>query len=205
MKTPYIILLIISVITACKEEKKTQTIDDKSIVIDTIISPKSIEKTNDPTKFEEEYIEDEYIEDEEFMPPIENDSYFGIVIGKQISDNKNVLKPGELKTGEGVFDVHYIMYKADTLGYVFGSNIIESIHISDTRGATNNGIRVGTTFDYLKKILKKPEVHGSEIESRVHVFNQNHMYRLDYYSMEYNLDYLEIPDTVVVKEIIITK
>ena len=201
MKTPYIILLIISLITACKTEKKSQPIDEKSIVIDTITPPKSIEKTHDSTKLEEEYMEDEM----KFMPPIENDSYFGIVIGNRINDYRNVLKPGELATGEGVFDVHYIVHKVDTLGYAFGNDSIESIHIWDSRGSTNNGIRGGTTFGELKDILKEPKVHGSEIEARVHVYNENHMYRLDYYSMEYNLDYSEIPDTVVVKEIIIIK
>jgi len=202
MKTQYIILLITSLIIACKTEKKSQPTDDKSIAMDTIIPSKSIEKTNDSIKFEEE----EYIEDEiKFMPPIENDSYFGVVIGNQINDHQNVLKPGELETGEGVFEVHYIINKVDTLGYAFGNDLIESIHIWDLRSSTNNGIRIGTTFGELKDILKEPKVHGSEIEARVHVFNENHMYRLDYYSMEYNLDYSEIPDTVVVKEIIIIK
>ncbi len=203
MKTPYLILLIISLIMACKTEKKQPT-DNKSSVIDTIISAKSVEKTNDSTKFEEEYIEDEY-DEMKFMPPIENDSYLGVVIGTSINDYQNILKPGELESGEGVFDVHYIIYKVDTLGYAFGNDIIESIHVWDSRGSTNKGIRVGTTFGELKDILKKPKVHGSEIEARVHVFSENHMYRLDYHSIEYNLDYSEIPDTVIVKEIIIQK
>ena len=203
MKTPYIIVLIISLITACKTEKKQST-EDKSIVIDTIVSSKSIEKTNDSTKFEEENIEDEY-DEMKFMPPIENDSYLGVVIGTSVKDYQNILKPGEVETGEGVFDVHYIIYKADTLGYAFGNDNIESIHIWDPRGATNQGIRIGTTFGELKDILKTPKVHGSEIEARVHVFNENHRYQLDYHNMEYNLDYLQIPDSVRVKEIIITK
>ena len=194
---------MISLITACKTEKKQST-EDKSIVIDTIISSKSIEKTNDSTKFEEENIEDEY-DEMKFMPPIENDSYLGVVIGTSVKDYQNILKPGEVETGEGVFDVHYIIYKTDTLGYAFGNDNIESIHIWDPRGATNQGIRIGTTFGELKAILKTPKVHGSEIEARVHVFNENHRYRLDYHNMEYNLDYLQIPDSVRVKEIIITK
>lgn len=193
--------MISAIITACKTEKKAQPIDDKSIVIDTIVPSKSVEKTNDSIELEEEYIEDEM----EFMPPIENDSYFGVMIGNRINEYQNVLKPGELETGDGVFDVHYIIHKVDTLGYALGNDIIESIHIWDSRGSTNDGVRIGTTFGELKDILKEPKVHGSEIEARVHVFNENHMYRLDYYSMEYNLDYSEIPNTAVVKEIIIIK
>ncbi len=202
MKIPFIILLTISLITACKTEKKSQPINDKSIAIDTIIPPKSIEKTYNSTKFEEE---EEIMDEMEFMPPIENNSYFGVVVGNQIKDYQNVLQPGELETGEGVFDVHYIIRNVDTLGYAFGKDSIESIHVWDSRGSTNKGVRIGTTFGELKDILKEPKVHGSEIEARVHVFNENHMYRLDYYSMEYNLDYSVIPDTVVVKEIIIMK
>ncbi|MAQ75453.1 MAG: hypothetical protein CL613_03870 [Aquimarina sp.] len=64
---------------------------------------------------------------------------------------------------------------------------------------------MGTTFGELKEILKTPEVHGSEMESRVHVFNKKHMYRLEYYDIEYDIDATKIPDTAVVKEIIITK
>ncbi len=204
MKKPYILLITLCLIISCKTEKKSQQFEDKSIGIDTVSTPSSIEKNSDLTEIEED--EEEDIEDDmKFMPPIENDSYLGVVVGNNMNDHQNILKPGTLQTGEGVFDVHYIIYKADTLGYAYGNDIIESLHIWDPRGATNNGIRVGTTFGELKDILKEPKVHGSEIEARVHVFNEKHMYRLNYNSMEYNLDYLKIPDTVMVQEIIITK
>ncbi len=206
MKTHIILLLIICAIAGCKTEKKPQPIDKDTVADDTIVTPKSVENTNDLTKTEEEEEEEEYFEDEmKFMPPIENDSYFGVAVGSKISDNPNTLRPGELRTGEGAFNVHYMIHKVDTLGYVYGDDIIESIHIWDSRGSTNNGIRVGTTFAELKNILQEPKVHGSEMEARVHVFNENHMYRLNYHSMEYNLDFSEIPDSVVVKEIIIVK
>ncbi|MEL6918565.1 MAG: hypothetical protein AAFO99_12635 [Bacteroidota bacterium] len=201
MKKLFIPCLILSLSTACKTEKKSNPIHGKHRVLDTILAPEPAEKITDSTNFEEEYVEDEM----KFMPPVENNSYFGIPVGALINDHQDVLKSGELKTGEGVFDVHYIIHKVDTLGYVFGNDIVESICIWDSRSSTNNGIGIGTTFAELKDILKQPNVHGSEVESRVYVFNENHRYRLNYYSMEYNLDYTKIPDTVVVEEIIIIK
>lgn len=156
--------------------------------------------------YESANIEDQDYEDEMgFMPPIEDDNYLGLIVGHAISEYQDLLKPGTLKTGEGEFEVQYIIYKTDTLGYASGDKTIESIHIWDSKGATNHGIRVGTTFGELKNILEQLQVHGSEIESRIHVVEKNRMYRLNYYSMEYDLDISEIPDSVSITEIIITK
>lgn len=204
MKTPAILFLIILLSAACKTESESRPNAAKSPALDTIISATSIHKTYDSTTVEAEAEEDKFVEDPmEFMPPIENESYLGIVVGNRIKEHQNLLNPGTLATGEGAFDVHYISYKTDTLGYVYGKDVIESIHIWDSRGATNNGIRTGMTFSELKDILKEPKVHGSELESRVYVFHKKHRYQLDYYSMEYDLNYTEIPDSVVVKEIMI--
>ena len=204
MKTRYITFLLCCLIAACKTENKSESTEANTIVTNTITTADSVEETRNPNAFDEEN-EEEEMNDMEFMPPIEKNSYLGLTIGDDVSDHKKVLAEGQLQTGEGEFDVHYIVYKSDTLGYAFGEKSIESIHIWDSRGATNDGIRVGTTFGELKEILKTPEVHGSEMESRVHVFNKKHMYRLEYYDIEYDIDAAKIPDTVVVKEIIITK
>ncbi len=94
MKILYITLLVINLIAACNP-KKSKSINDNSIGIDKIIPTKSIEKTNVSKKIEEEYIMDEM----EFMTPIENYCYFGVVIGNQISDNQNFPRSGGLETG----------------------------------------------------------------------------------------------------------
>ncbi|MEM9078239.1 MAG: hypothetical protein AAGC43_14445 [Bacteroidota bacterium] len=201
MKKPYLLFIIMGLAIACKTDKKSNPVNKNKMVIDTAIRVKPSKKNTDSIHSEEDYAEDEM----KFMPPIEDKSYLGIEVGTRIVDHIDVLKPGTLKTGEGIFDVYYIMHEIDTLGYVFGQDMIKSIHIWYSKSFTNNGIGIGTTFGQLKEIFVEPKVHGSEIEARVHVFNQNHMYQLDHLSMEYNLDAKYIPDSVVVKEIIIVK
>lgn len=202
MKNQFLLIFLTSFLTlACNPKNQSQTEEKEPVVKDSVKDTKKKEMSYESANIEDEDYEDQM----EFMPPIEDDSYLGLIVGKAISDYQDILKSGTLKTGEGEFDVQYIVYKADTLGFIYGEKAIESIHIWDSRGATNHGIRVGTTFGELKNILEQLQVHGSEIESRVHVVEKNRMYRLNYYSMEYDLDISEIPDSVSITEIIITK
>ena len=157
----------------------------------------SLETTNESDE------EDVIMDPMEFMPPIEANSYYGIAVGQDITQSADVLFPGSLKTGEGVFDVHYMLFQKDTLGYVYGLEKIESIHIWDGRGATPEGIRVGTTFGEAKQLLKNIAVQGSEMESRVYIVRENHSYRLAYNSTAPDIDPKQIPDTVKIQEIII--
>lgn len=198
MRKKYIVILIIGLLSACRNKNKNLHSQGQSTVVDIVVTDKSPETTFEPTT-----TEDELFDEMKFMPPIEYNSYLGIEIGKSINNYHTLLKPGVLETGEGSFNVQYIIYQSDTLGYVLGKSAIESIHIWDARGATNDGVRVGTTFKELTTLLKDPEVHGSEIESRVHVLNKTYMYRLNYNSIDYHIDQSRIPDTVRVKEIIV--
>lgn len=202
LKNPYLLIFLTCFATlACSSKNDIRKEEKVSNVKEVVNDSEKRKKSSESANMDDEDFEDEM----EFMPPIENNSYLGIVVGNAISDYQDLLKPGTLKTGEGEFEVQYIIYMADTLGYAFGEETIESIHIWDSRGATNQGIRVGTTFGELKKILENPEVHGSEIESRVYAIEKNRKYRLNYFSMEYDLDISKIPDTISITEIIITK
>mgnify|MGYP001792680135 FL=1 len=199
MKKTHIALLFVLYLWACQLKKSENP--EKSTIAQKDTLLKSTSNTEETLFEENEGFSSE--DDVDFMPPIEDQSYLGIEIGKPITDYPDLLHLGILKTGEGEFPVHYIRYHKDTLGYIFGKRMIETIHIWDNRGATNTGVRVGTNFGELKAFLGQPEVHGSEMESRVQVFHKKHRYLLDYHSMEYELDFLKIPDSVVVKEIII--
>ncbi|WP_422859936.1 hypothetical protein ACOKFD_03215 [Flagellimonas sp. S174] len=118
-----------------QKDKIESTVTNDSIMIDIIHEEK--------VTLDE--IEDEIIEDDmDFMPPVEEQSYYGIEIGNPIKDYQ--LPSETLKTGEGEFQVYYMLYNRDTLGYVYGEDLVESIHIWDGSGATMEGVRVGTTF-----------------------------------------------------------
>nr|WP_298998828.1 hypothetical protein [uncultured Allomuricauda sp.] len=197
MRKVFFLVLPIALAISCQSKNTTKDKSNSTISNDTV-------PTHTPNKeniiFDE--IEEEIIEDDmDFMPPVEEQSYYGIEIGNPIKDYQ--LPSGTLKTGEGEFQVYYMLYNNDTLGYVYGEDLIESIHIWDGRGATMEGVRVGTTFGEIKDLFPLPKVHGSELESRVNVFHKKHIYRLNYYSPEYELDYSTIPDSVRVTEIII--
>ncbi|MBX2846482.1 MAG: hypothetical protein KTR13_09750 [Saprospiraceae bacterium] len=194
MKVRYLLMASLLVFACQPKEKPTVTEEDP--IIDSMLKEKPII----PLEPEEE-VEDVL----KFMPPIEAQSYFGFEIGQAISERPEDLVAGALSTGEGTFEVQYMRYQNDTLGYVFApADTIESIHIWDERGATLQGIRPGTTFAELKTFLPQFEVHGSEVEARVHVFFEAHRYRLNYNHSDYNLDSNDIPDDVEVMEVIIT-
>ena len=196
------ILFLVLAIISCQPKKTQEPSEPIQVIKDTSITASPIVEDEAPIP---EIPEEEMMDDMEFMPPIESNSYFGIAVGDSTIAHPKVLSSGSLKSGEGVFPVNYILWNKDTLGYTYGENVIESIHIWDSRGTTLEGVRVGSTFSEIKQFLKNPMVHGSEIESRVHVFYEKHLYRLDYYDANYEIDVSQIPDSVVVKEIILTQ
>ena len=60
-------------------------------------------------------------------------------------------------------------------------------------------------FGQVKSIIGEPEVHGSELESRVHFFYDNMAFRLDYYSTDYSLDVNEVPDSSKIMYIMVSQ
>ncbi|MEO1484991.1 MAG: hypothetical protein AAFU57_04540 [Bacteroidota bacterium] len=196
------LLFLILVIIGCQPKKTQEASGPDQVSKDTSITSSPLIVDEEPIP---EIPEEEMMDDMEFMPPIESNSYFGITVGDSVVRHHKVFRSGSLKSGEGVFPVNYILWKKDTLGYAFGEDTIETIHIWNSRGTTHKGIRVGSTFAEIKQFLKNPKIHGSEMESRVHVFHEKHLYRLDYYNANYEIDVSQIPESVVVTEIILTK
>jgi len=198
-------LLLGILLWSCRQNSKNHDGDAQAVEKDTI-SPIKAKQQNTATTRAVGEIEDDssMMDDMDFMPPIEAKSYYGVQLDQDIDELRDLLLPGKRNTGEGSFEVHYMLFGQDTLGYVYGKEKVKSIHIWDTCGATQEGLRVGTTFIEAKRLLQDFEVHGSELESRVYMYKGNHRYRLDYYSSNYNLAQDTIPDSTEVMEIIIS-
>jgi hypothetical protein len=114
---------------------------------------------------------------------LSNDYFLGMTPGGSLADFIDVLRDGELKTGEGSFKVFYIDgAEGDELGYVYsredGNGSINQITITSPKVVTEDGIRVGTSFNELTQQLGEVEVFASEIESRVYATKGGTTYRL---------------------------
>ncbi len=108
-------------------------------------------------------------------------SFMDMEPGETLAAFSEFLVPGELKNGDGVFAVHYIIgRRKDTLGYVFSSDTvsIESITILSPDAVTQDGIRVGNSFSELEERIGKVKVLGSPIEARVYAYQPPFVYRL---------------------------
>ena len=191
--------LLIAFFCSCQQKVKHNEVGNPESPKDTVISEQTENSSFDSVDVVTEESDEEFIMDPiEFMPPIEANGYYGITVGENIKTSKDVLFPGVFRTGEGFFDVHYILFQKDTLGYVYGSDKVKSIHIWDHRGATHEGIRVGMAFGEVNQLLK-------ELESRAYIVMEKHSYRLDYNSTANPIDPNHIPDTVKIQEIIISR
>ncbi|MEL6976690.1 MAG: hypothetical protein AAGL29_15045, partial [Bacteroidota bacterium] len=144
------ILFLALATLGCQPKKTQERSESIQVDKDTSITASPILTDKEPIP---EIPEEEMMDDMEFMPPIESNSYLGIVVGDSTIAHSNVLRSGSLKSGEGVFPVNYILWNKDTLGYTYGENLIESIHIWDSRGTTLEGVRVGSTFAEIKRFL----------------------------------------------------
>lgn len=114
---------------------------------------------------------------------LSNSSFLGMTPGGSLDDFKDGLRDGELRTGEGSFKVFYIDgAEGDELGYVYsregGDGSIDQITITSPKVVTENGVRVGMSFNDLTQKLGEMEVFASEIESRVYATKDGTTYRL---------------------------
>lgn len=199
---PIFIFILFSCQSNRKETKGVQEVIPTDTTVVSTPKVKSTKNINETTPPESD---NEIMDAIEFMPPIEDNSYYGIEIGKDLTGLTNQLHPGKLKTGEGAFEVNYILFESDTLGYVNGQERVKSIHIWDRRGATKEGVRVGASLGEVKEFLENITIQTSEMESRVYLKNGKHLYRLNYYSGIENLAISTIPDSTQITEIIITR
>ena len=205
MNGKLVLPIFIFILFSCQSNRKETKEVQEEVPTDTSVVSKS--KVKSPTSITETTpteTDNKVMVAIEFMPPIEDNGYYGIEIGKDLTGLTNLLHAGKLKTGEGTFEVNYILFQSDTLGYVNGQERVKSIHIWDKRGATKEGVRVGTSLGVVKELLENITIQTSEMESRVYLKNGKHLYRLNYYSGLENLDIAKIPDSTEITEIIIT-
>ncbi|TXF87569.1 hypothetical protein FUA23_18460 [Neolewinella aurantiaca] len=115
---------------------------------------------------------------------VSNDYFLGMTPGGSLADFKDGLRNGELRTGEGAFEVFYIDgAEGDELGYVYSMDgaegTIDQITITSPKVVTEEGVRVGLSFNELTQRLGELEVFASEIESRVYATKNGVTYRLN--------------------------
>lgn len=114
---------------------------------------------------------------------LSNGYFLGMTPGGSLADFKDGLRDGELKTGEGSFPVFYIDgAEGDELGYVYSMDgkdgKINEITITSPKVVTEEGVRVGLSFNELTQRIGELEVFASEIESRVYATKDGITYRL---------------------------
>jgi hypothetical protein len=139
--------------------------------------------------------------------PIGDGTFNGISIGSDIASlPTQVVEKGELETGDGTFTVYYILGKnGEKIGYFHpdprNESAVGDIMVTTPEAATEKGIRIGHSFGEITEKIADFQVHGSEIESRTHLFYENLALRLDYPSTSYELDPGTIPPETKVTEI----
>jgi len=115
---------------------------------------------------------------------LSNGYFLGMTPGGSLADYKDGLRAGEIRTGEGEFEVLFIDgAEGDELGFVYSMEseepTIDEITITSPVVVTEKGVRVGTSFKELQQRLGPVEVFASEIESRVYATKDGITYRLD--------------------------
>jgi len=136
--------------------------------------------------------------------------FYGIEVQRPLADYADKLSKTTTENGEGTFEVYEIKNdEGEVLAQVhpdpMDEALVGDIIILNEKVITDKGVKIGTTFEELKAKFNDYKVHGSEIESRVHFYQGNHAYRLDYPSNQYDLDKSEIPADAKVIEITIMK
>lgn len=144
----------------------------------------------------------------------EDNSLLGILPGDAIDRHRDLLREGELRTGDGTFEVFYLDGADGTeLGYLLPEPTpdgtegltVRSINVTSPRVVTNQGIRVGNTIGELEERLGALDIQGSELESRVHAYDRanRRAYRLDFPDMRRNIPRDEVPDDAQVVYIVL--
>ncbi len=196
--------LILCLAFACANENAATSSNDSS---DSEEAVQTESETTDETADLEEKIDMEAAKASKYF--ISQTSFFGISIGDYISSITENIEKAILQDGEGNFDVYNIKSeKGKMLGYFYpdtqNPDKVGQIVIMTKEAYTEEKIKVGMTFKELQDVISNFEVHGSETESRTHVFYKDLMFRLDFYSSEYDLDLAKIPADAKITKIMIT-
>jgi hypothetical protein len=134
----------------------------------------------------------------------------GIQVGDAIAKHGAYTKKTKLKTGEGSFDVYEIKdFENNRAGYFMADPknklLVGDITVESPKATTNEGLKVGDSFQALSKIFPLAEVHGSEIESRTYATAGKLSYRLNVANNTYEVDKAKIPATAKITEIVINR
>ena len=166
----FLALLLLFLISCGNEPKSVADIPDEETTTSDVEGP-----NEDNTAIYDVDDDDPYL--------LSNGYFLGMSPGGSLADFEDGLRDGELKTGEGTFPVFYIDgAEGDELGYVYSregaAGTIDQITVTSPRVVTENGVRVGLSFNELSQRLGELEVFASEIESRVYATKDGITYRL---------------------------
>jgi hypothetical protein len=137
-------------------------------------------------------------------------NFRGIQAGDAISSHADYTKKIKLKTGEGSFDVYEIRdFENNPAGYFTADPknklLVGDITVESPKAITNEGIKIGDSFQALSKIFPLAGVHGSEIEGRTYATTGRLSYRLNVSNFKYEVDKAKIPAATKITQIIIER
>ena len=141
---------------------------------------------------------------------VSNGTFLNFKPGEPLDAYIDILREGSMQTGEGSFKVYYIDgAEGNELGYLMtdpiDKTLIGDIFITSPAVVTEDGVRIGTTYEQLIERIGRVSFHGSEIESRVYGNSDGISYRLDMVSNQYDLDNDKILPNTKISEIVIAR
>ncbi|WP_291725401.1 hypothetical protein [Bernardetia sp.] len=194
-KLNYCLLIVLCIFTfSCKQEQKKEETEQVEVT-----------QTEEVTQTIEEDVE-------ETKPTndltIYQNSFLGLSPDTKITDYAGTLEKGLLQTGEGDFDIYNIKDKeGNTTGYFtpFGEmeDSVGIIVVTSELAQTEDGIKIGDTFQTLLEKYPNLEVFGSEIEGYTQAVVGRLGYRLDEQHYNYELKPSEIKKDTKIIEITI--
>lgn len=136
-------------------------------------------------------------------------SFLGLSSDMKISDYQGTLEKDLLQTGEGDFDIFNVKDKeGNVVAYFvpFGEkeDKVGTITVTSELAKTEDGIKIGDTFETLLAKYPDLKVYGSEIEGYTQaIVNEELGYRLDEQHYNYELKTSEIKKDTKIIEITI--
>lgn len=138
---------------------------------------------------------------------VERKEFFGVKIGEPIENFGNLATLGKISKKGVVLDVYYIEQRGVEIGYFLpdskNDTLVGNIFIQSEKAVTEDGFKVGTSFE---EILEKlPAVKVLELENEIYAVVANISYKLDYRNYGTVLSRTSIPKKSKILEIIIRK
>jgi hypothetical protein len=174
-------LLLLSIFYSCESETTEKATSVQSAVQDS----SSVSEPPAPKHAEDAFL-------------IKDNTFMGISPGNKISEVSTRIEKALVGNGEGEFEAYLIFTsEGEQVGYFLPSyldpQLVGPIIIKYKSAHTSGGLKYGMSFGDVIQIIDDFEVHGSEIESRVHIFYNDLIFRLDHASTKVDLDIEEVP------------